>query len=63
MTATWKGSNGDIAEVLKTLFASSEFSASLGRKFKDPIHYAVSAVRATCGDQVIVTTGILSDGE
>ena len=53
MAATWKRSDGDIAEVLATLFASQEFAASLGRKFKDPVHYAVSAVRATYGDQVI----------
>lgn len=53
MAQTWKRSNGDIAQVLQTLFASQEFAASLGRKFKDPIHYAVSAVRATYGDQVI----------
>jgi len=53
MAATWKRSDGDIAQVLETLFASEEFAASLGRKFKDPIHYAVSAVRASYGDQVI----------
>jgi uncharacterized protein (DUF1800 family) len=53
MAARWKRSNGDIAQVLETLFASQEFSASLGKKFKDPIHYAVSAVRATYGDQAI----------
>ena len=54
MAATWKRTDGDIAEVLKTLFAAPEFAASLGGKFKDPIHYAVSAVRATFGPQVIV---------
>jgi uncharacterized protein (DUF1800 family) len=54
MAATWKRTDGDIAEVLKTLFAAPEFTASLGGKFKDPIHYAVSAVRATFGAQVIV---------
>ncbi|HWU54595.1 MAG TPA: DUF1800 domain-containing protein, partial [Rhizomicrobium sp.] len=53
MAATWKRTDGDIAQVLKTLFDSPEFSQSLGRKFKDPMHYAVSAVRATYGDQVI----------
>jgi uncharacterized protein (DUF1800 family) len=53
MAARWKRSNGDIAQVLETLFASQEFSGSLGKKFKDPIHYAVSAVRATYGDQPI----------
>jgi uncharacterized protein (DUF1800 family) len=54
MAASWKRTDGDIAEVLKTLFAAPEFAASLGGKFKDPIHYAVSAVRATFGPQVIV---------
>jgi uncharacterized protein (DUF1800 family) len=53
MAATWKRSDGDIADVLKTLFDSREFSQSLGTKFKDPMHYVVSAVRATYGDQLI----------
>jgi uncharacterized protein (DUF1800 family) len=56
MTATWRRTDGDIAQVLATLFASDQFHQSLGQKFKDPIHYAVSAVRATYGDQVIVNT-------
>ncbi len=30
---------------LRTLFESREFSASLGSKFKDPMHYVVSSVR------------------
>jgi uncharacterized protein (DUF1800 family) len=54
MAATWKKSDGDIAQVLGTLFASREFTASLGGKFKDPVHYAVSAVRATWGSQPII---------
>jgi hypothetical protein len=49
MAATWKHSDGDITQVLATLFASQEFKVSLGQKFKDPMHYAVSAVRATWG--------------
>ena len=53
MAASWKRSDGDIAEVLKTLFDSREFTASLGQKFKDPMHYAISAVRATYGNQTI----------
>ena len=53
MAATWKRSDGDIADVLQTLFDSAEFNQSLGRKFKDPMHYAVSAVRALYGDRVI----------
>ena len=54
MAATFKSSDGDIAAVLKTMFAAPSFKASLGKKFKDPIHYVVSAVRAGYGDQPIV---------
>ena len=53
MAASWKRSDGDIAQVLRTLFASAEFTQSLGHKFKDPIHYAVSAVRASFGNRPI----------
>jgi uncharacterized protein (DUF1800 family) len=38
-------SDGDIALTLETLVASPEFTASLGRKFKDPVHYVLSALR------------------
>jgi len=54
MMATWLSSDGDIRAVLTTLFASPEFKASLTQKFKDPIHYAVSALRATYGEQVVL---------
>ena len=54
MAATWKQTNGDIASVLRTLFASRDFRASLGHKFKDPIHWTLSALRATVGDNTIV---------
>jgi uncharacterized protein (DUF1800 family) len=53
MAASWARSDGDISEVLRTLFDSNEFDQSLGKKFKDPMHYAISAVRATYGDRVI----------
>jgi uncharacterized protein (DUF1800 family) len=56
MAATYQHSDGDIASVLRTLFASPEFKASLGTKFKDPVHYAVSALRAAYGQQVIINT-------
>ena len=45
MAATFQSSDGDIAATLRTMFHSSEFFASLGGKFKDPVHYVVSAVR------------------
>ena len=54
MAATWRRTDGDIAAVLRTLFASAGIHRLVGQKFKDPIHYAVSAVRATYGNQVIV---------
>ena len=43
------------------MFKSPEFTASLGSKFKDPMHYAISAVRLAYGDRRILnTTPILS---
>ena len=39
------------------MFHSPEFKASLGHKFKDPVHYAISAVRLAYGDKVILNTG------
>ena len=57
MADRFRRSDGDIAQVLDTLFRSREFTASLGRDFKDPAHYAVSAVRLAYDDQVILNTG------
>jgi len=37
--------NGDLTQVLRTLLASRELAASLGRQFKDPMHFVVSAFR------------------
>lgn len=45
MAQTFQRSRGDIPGVLKIMFNSGEFNASLGSKFKDPIHYVVSALR------------------
>jgi uncharacterized protein (DUF1800 family) len=45
MAKTFEHSDGDIAQVLRTMFMSKEFNASLGGKFKDPMHYVVSAMR------------------
>ena len=54
MTDTFKQSDGNIAAVLATAFASPEFDASLGGKFKDPLHYALSAVRLAYGEKPIL---------
>ena len=53
MARTFSRSDGDIAAVLRTLFESREFSASLGKKFKDPMHYVVSSVRLACDGGVL----------
>ena len=57
MSATFLSTDGDIAAVLRTMFTSTEFAQSLGRKFKDPAHYVVSAVRLAYDDKVILNTG------
>lgn len=54
MADTFTRTGGDIAAVLATCFASPEFDASLGGKFKDPTHYVLSAVRLAYGDKPIV---------
>ncbi|MBV9549318.1 MAG: DUF1800 domain-containing protein [Alphaproteobacteria bacterium] len=53
MAATFLKSDGDITQVLTTLFNAPDFTANLGSKFKDPVHYAVSAVRAAYGETPI----------
>ena len=57
MSAAFLKSGGDIAATLRVLFMSDEFRASLGHKFKDPMHYVVSAVRLAYDDKVILNTG------
>lgn len=54
MAARFTASDGDIAATLATLFASPEFAASAGAKFKDPLHYVVSAVRLAYDDKPIL---------
>lgn len=47
MVTTWKRTDGDIAEVLRTMFTGPEFAASLAKpQFKDPMRYVLSGVRA-----------------
>ena len=54
MASTFRRTDGDIAAVLRTMFASLEFKASLHGKFKDPAHYVVSAVRLAYDDKVVL---------
>lgn len=46
-------SDGDIAAVMRTLLESPEFSASLGRKFRDPLQYTLGGVRLAYGERVL----------
>jgi len=57
MAASFQQSDGDIPTVLRAMFQSPEFRASLGTKFKDPMHYVLSAVRFSYGDRVILNAG------
>jgi len=54
MAATFTRTDGDIAAVLGDLFATPAFRASLGTRFKDPVHYVVSAVRLAYDDRPIL---------
>src|SRR4051812_30451213 len=54
MARTFLASDGSIADTLRTMFKSQEFTRSLTGKFKDPMHYVVSAVRVAYGDKTIV---------
>jgi uncharacterized protein (DUF1800 family) len=56
MAARWQQSGGRVADVLRAMVGSPEFEASLGRKFKDPMHYVVSAVRLAYADRVVLNT-------
>jgi uncharacterized protein (DUF1800 family) len=57
MARSFLDSDGDIAATLQTMLASPEFAASLTHKFKDPVHYAVSAVRLAYDDKTILNAG------
>lgn len=59
MAQAFSRSDGDIAATLGSLFRSPEFAQALGHKFKDPVHYVVSAVRLAYDDKPILNAGPL----
>ena len=68
MAKTFQRSDGDIADTLRTMFESKDFTASLGKKFKDPMHYVVSALRfaydgSTDMDTDVAVNWLNSQGE
>ncbi len=54
MSRSFSASDGDIAQTIQAMLDAPEFRASLGRKFKDPMHYVVSAVRSAYDGKTIV---------
>jgi uncharacterized protein (DUF1800 family) len=58
MAEAFHNSDGDIAAVLSTMVRTPEFAAALtsGTKFKDPMHYVLSAVRMAYDRKVILNT-------
>ncbi len=56
LAKTFQKTHGDIAAVLETLFKSRELEASLGSKFKDPMHYVISTVRLAYDGKPIANT-------
>jgi uncharacterized protein (DUF1800 family) len=53
----YTSSQGDIAQVLSTLFNRPEFGAAARRKFKDPMRFAISAVRLAYDDRPVLNAG------
>lgn len=56
LAKSFEHSHGNIPTVLRTLFESREFEDSLGKEFKDPMHFAVSAVRLAYDGKTIINT-------
>jgi uncharacterized protein (DUF1800 family) len=56
MAATFSRTDGDIGAVLRVMFAAPEFSAALGGKFKDPMHFVVSTMRLAYDARPILNT-------
>jgi len=56
LAKTFDRTNGDIAAVLRTLFDSREFADSLGKQFKDPMHYVTSTLRVAYEGKPILNT-------
>ena len=54
MAQRWLATDGDIAQVMKTLLTAPEYDASLGRHFKDPWEYVVSATRLSYDGNIVV---------
>ncbi|HLZ98061.1 MAG TPA: DUF1800 domain-containing protein [Steroidobacteraceae bacterium] len=56
LAATFHRTGGDITAVLRDLFRSPEFEASLGTKFRDPVHFVVGSIRLAYDGRPIQNT-------
>ncbi len=56
MVQAWQRSQGDMAQVMGALFHAPVFAAADTHKFKDPMRYVVSAVRASYPDKAVLNT-------
>lgn len=54
--ATFRRTDGDIREVMRTLLTAPAFVASLGRKYKDPMHFVTSAYRLAYDGRTVTDT-------
>ncbi len=59
MVHAWQESHGEIARVLQVVFHSAAFHGSLGKLFKDPLHYLISAARLIPDDRFITRPKML----
>lgn len=57
LARTFERSGGDIAAVLEALFSTPEFRASLGQRFRDPVHYVLAGLRLAHGDGPLPLAG------
>jgi uncharacterized protein (DUF1800 family) len=60
MSEAFLRSDGNIADTLRAMFKSPEFAQSLDGKFKDPVHYVVSAVRVAYGTIIVNAQPLLN---
>lgn len=56
MARTFMKSGGDLRAVLRTMLESREFTASLGGKFKDPMHFVIGSLRLAYDGRAITNT-------
>lgn len=54
MARAFQATDGDIGAVLRTMLGAPEYEASLGGKFKDPMHYVVASLRLAYDGRTIV---------